>query len=207
MVNPSGWPSILYHSVVPHYIIQLVIFSTLLFSDKFWRYFNGNKQMFCCCCCTVSHFSRSRYPVSVISGKSARSLAVNTDIRHLVVLWKSDSFSTRLFELLISCGSTSVPFGPTGNAILTHNCSTFWIDFYFCPWRGRGKQALPSFYKVSLRLCYYLVFAPKKMLCLQAKQTKRLPYNDAFNHKRKLTKSKMFAVFGAKFICWFAAGR
>lgn len=167
MVNPSGWSSILYHSVVPHYIIHMVIFSTLLFSDRFLHYFNGNKQFLLFL--LLHNFSGSRFPVSVISGKSAQSLAVNTDICHLVVLWKSDSFSTRLFELLISCGSTSVAFGSTGNAILTHNSSTFWIHFYFCPWRGRGKQALPSFYKVSLRLCYYLVFAQNKMLCLQAK--------------------------------------
>lgn len=167
--EPQGWSSILYHSIVPHYIIQMVILSTLLFSHKCLRYFNGKKL---CICCTISHFSQSRFPVSVISGKSAQSLAVNTDIRHLVVLWKSDSFPTRLFELLISCGSTSVAFGSTGNAILTHNCSTFWIDFYFCPWRGRGKQALPSFYKVSLRLCYYLVLAQKKSsVCRQNKQS------------------------------------
>lgn len=174
----NGEPQRLVFHFIPfncasNYIIQMVIFSTLLFSHKFLCYFDGNKLFCCCCCCTISHFSRSRFPVSVISGKSAQSLAVNTDIRHLVVLWKSDSFSTRLFELLISCGSTSVAFGSTGNAILTHNCSTFWIDFYFCPWRGRGKQALPSFYKVSLRLCYYLVFAPPKKcsVCRQNKQS------------------------------------
>lgn len=157
---------------VSNYIIQIVIFSTLLFSHKFLPYFNGNKLFFlflCCCRFTISHFSWSCFPVSVISGKSAQFLAVNTDIHHLVVLWKSDSFSTWLFELLISCGSTSVAFRSTGNVILTHNCSTFWIDFYFCPWRGK-KQALPSFHKVSLRLCYYLVLAQKKkMLCLLAK--------------------------------------
>lgn len=129
-----------------NYIIQMVIFSTLLFCH--YCYFNRHKLFFCCCCCTISHFSWSRFPVSVISGKSAQSLAVDTDIRHLVLLWKSDSFSTRLFELLISRGSTSVAFGSTGNAILTHNCSTFGIDFYFCPWRGTGKEALPSFHKV-----------------------------------------------------------